>query len=75
MKESLLLAGAGIAAGAVAASTLGRFAAGLLYGIAPRDPISLVAASAIMLGVASIAAFLPARRAALVDPVKALRTE
>jgi ABC-type lipoprotein release transport system permease subunit len=47
----------------------------LLYGVEPADPLSFAAAGAAMLAVAVAAAWLPARSAARVDPVKALRCE
>jgi putative ABC transport system permease protein len=73
MSESLVLAGLGIVAGVAAALWLGRYAGALLFQLSPRDPVSIGAAAAIMLIVAGLAAFVPARRAARVDPVVALR--
>lgn len=52
-----------------------RFASSFLYGIEPHDAVTFVAAPVFLAAVALIACWLPARRAALVDPVKALRTE
>jgi putative ABC transport system permease protein len=75
MAESVVLAALGIAAGLTAAIFLGRYAKDLLYQVSPRDPVSLIAAGAIMLLVACLAGFIPARRAAGVDPVVALRCE
>jgi hypothetical protein len=65
----------GILAGVIGALAVAGFAAKLLYQISPRDPVSLAAAISIMLGLASLAALIPARRAARVDPVVALRCE
>jgi predicted permease len=73
MSESLVLVGLGIVVGGAAALWLGRYAGALLFQLSPRDPVSLVAAAGIMLLVACLAAFVPARRAARVDPVVALR--
>jgi putative ABC transport system permease protein len=75
ISQSLVLAGLGIAAGLGCALALGQFARNLLFQVSPRDPLSLGAAAAIMLIVACLAAFLPARRASRVDPVVALRCE
>jgi len=73
--ESLRLSLAGLAAGLVGALALTRALAGLLYGVSASDPWSLLA-SALALGtVAALATYLPARRAATLDPMAALRSE
>ena len=65
----------GLTVGMVAALTLGRLLTTQLYEVSPHNP-ALLATTALTLGVvALLACFLPARRAALVDPVQALRTE
>ena len=65
----------GLTVGMVAALTLGRLLTTQLYEVSPHNP-ALLAATALTLGVvALLACFLPARRAALVDPIQALRTE
>jgi len=46
-----------------------------LYGIQPNDPVSFIAAGVLMVAVAAVAAWIPARRAARVDPMRALRCE
>jgi predicted permease len=75
-RESLVLAGLGIAAGLGGALVLGRFVrATMLFQVTPGDPIALVTASMVMLVVAAGAAYLPARRAASVDPVVALKRD
>jgi predicted permease len=74
-RESLVLAALGTLAGLGGALALGRFIRGLLFQVAPSDPVALAAASAAMLCVASAAAYLPARRAASVDPVAALKRD
>ena len=66
---------AGLAAGLVASLGLLRFLGTLLYGVAPIDPTVLGAVSVLLMAVALGASYLPARRAARVDPVVALRCE
>jgi predicted permease len=69
------LALAGVAVGFVCALALTRLMAGLLYGISPNDPLTFVVVPAILIFVAMLASYLPARRAAKVDPLVALRYE
>jgi putative ABC transport system permease protein len=69
------LALAGIAAGLGGAYGLGRFAATLLYEVKPTDPLTYVVLSALVLAIAMLASWLPARRAQRVDPVAVLRSE
>jgi ABC-type antimicrobial peptide transport system permease subunit len=61
--------------GLAAALALGRFVQTMLFQVTPADPLALTAASAVMLLVASAAAYWPARRAASVDPVVALKRD
>ncbi len=72
---SLKLVLTGVAAGLAAACGLTRFLTSLLYEVRPIDPVTLVAVAGVLLGVAALASYLPARRAAKVDPVAALRCE
>ncbi|HEU4561221.1 MAG TPA: ABC transporter permease [Longimicrobium sp.] len=66
---------AGIAAGAVAAFLLSRLMASMLYQVRPGDPATFAAAALLLAGVALLAAWLPARRAARIEPVSALRAD
>ena len=64
----------GVAIGLAAALMLTHLMGNLLYKVNPRDPIAFGAALIILIAVALIACFLPARRATRIDPVRALRT-
>jgi predicted permease len=75
MREVVLLVAAGIAVGVPLALGLARFIQSEVYGISPTDPISIAAASGLLSGIAMLAAFVPARRAALADPLQVLRYE
>jgi ABC-type antimicrobial peptide transport system permease subunit len=65
----------GAAAGLAAALALSGLLKSLLFGIGPRDPLTFIAAPAIFAAVALVAAYVPARRAARVSPMEALRAE
>jgi putative ABC transport system permease protein len=73
--DGLRLALYGCAGGLALALALGRVLASLLFGVAPRDPSTLGGVAALLVGVALVSAWLPARRAAWVDPLTALRAE
>lgn len=69
------LAVVGVMVGIGGALALGRLVASLLYGTTPRDPTAMIVAAVILIGTSVVASLLPARRAARVDPVVALRAE
>jgi ABC-type antimicrobial peptide transport system permease subunit len=75
LRESVLVVGVGLLAGIPAALACGRLVKSQLYGLAANDPITIVGAAAMLIAVALLASYLPARRAALLDPLAALREE
>jgi predicted permease len=75
LRESIVLVAAGIAAGITAALASSRLIAALLFGLQPTDPATIGLAVLLLLAVSALAGYLPARRAARVDPMVALRTE
>jgi putative ABC transport system permease protein len=75
MRESMLLVVIGVIIGLGAALASTHLIASLLYGLAPNDPLTIALASLLLMTVAALAGYLPARRAARVDPMVALRHE
>jgi predicted permease len=75
VKQSLLLAAAGSAAGMVAAALLMQFLRSFLFGVSVLDPLTFCTVPLVMLLLAMFAAWIPARRAAGIDPMKTLRNE
>lgn len=75
VREGLARCLAGLAVGAVAALASTRLLSSLLYGVRPSDPLIFAGVFGTLLAVALAASILPARRAASIDPLKALRTE
>jgi putative ABC transport system permease protein len=75
MRQGLLVAIAGLAAGCLLAAAAVRAIAGALYGVTAADPVSWLAAAALLLSVSALANFIPARRASRVNPTEALRME
>jgi ABC-type antimicrobial peptide transport system permease subunit len=73
--QGMRLVAVGVVLGVVAALAFSRVLEGLLYGVAPNDPLTIVAVVVLLSAVALLANLLPARRAARVDPVVALRHE
>ena len=75
LREVVVLTAIGIAIGLPAGYGLGRLVESQLFGIQARDPLTLAAATATLVGAALLAGYLPAARATRVDPVIALRYE
>jgi ABC-type antimicrobial peptide transport system permease subunit len=75
LRESLLLAGSGLGAGLAVAFALARLVASSLFGIRPYDGATIAATIVLLSLIAAIAGFLPANRAARIDPLLALRHE
>ncbi|HUG40364.1 MAG TPA: ABC transporter permease [Longimicrobiales bacterium] len=69
------LAAPGLVVGAVAAFGVGQLLRGMLLGVSPADPLTFVAVAAVLLAAVALASWVPARRAAAVDPMEALRAE
>jgi len=75
LREALILAAIGVAIGLPVALALVRGIRSVFYGIEPHDPLTVIAAAVLMVAVAALAAWIPARRAARIDPMEALRYE
>jgi predicted lysophospholipase L1 biosynthesis ABC-type transport system permease subunit len=75
MRECLMLAAVGTVAGLGVSLALGRFVRSFLYQVTPTDAFALAGAALVMLSVAAVAGSIPARRAARIDPVVAMRSE
>jgi len=75
LRQSLTLTGTGLAAGFVASLWLTRFLASLLFDVHPTDPGTILGVALLLTGVALVGSYVPARRAAKVDPAIALRSE
>jgi putative ABC transport system permease protein len=75
LRQGLGLAIAGAAVGLVGALIVSHLMAGLLYGVKPTDPLTFGGVALLLMGVALLASYIPARRAIRVDPLVALRYE
>jgi len=73
--EGLALAGVGVALGVAAALGLTQFLASLLFSVRPADPLTFISVSVLLVAVALISSYIPARRATKVDPMVTLRYE
>jgi ABC-type antimicrobial peptide transport system permease subunit len=69
------LAGIGLGIGLLGALASARLVGGMLYGVSPFDPVAFSVVPLTLIAVAAAAVYVPARRAALVDPIRALKTE
>jgi ABC-type antimicrobial peptide transport system permease subunit len=74
-RQGVTVAAVGVAVGLLGALALTRFLGALLFGVSPTDPMTLSGAAVVLLVVAAVASWIPARRAAGVEPAVALRAE
>jgi ABC-type antimicrobial peptide transport system permease subunit len=75
LRQGLGLAIGGAALGLVGALIVSHLMAGMLYGVRPADPVTFAGVAVLLIGVAVLACYIPARRAIRVDPLVALRYE
>jgi putative ABC transport system permease protein len=73
--QGLLLAVLGVGLGIAGALSLKGMVKSLLFGVTPADPVTFAAVGSVLIGAAIVASYLPARRAASIDPIEALRIE
>ncbi len=73
--HGLRLSGVGVVVGLVVAAALGRWMSSLLFGVEPLDPAAYLTATGVILAAAALASYLPARRAAAIDPIETLKAE
>ena len=74
LAQGLRVVAAGLLIGAAATLAIGPFFSSLVYGVGTRDPLTLAVAGSVLLVIALLASYVPARRAAKLDPIAALRT-
>jgi putative ABC transport system permease protein len=75
VREGVALAGVGLGVGCLGALAAGRVLSAMLFGVSAGDPVTFVAAAVMLTAAALCASYVPARRAARVDPMQALRAE
>jgi ABC-type antimicrobial peptide transport system permease subunit len=75
LRQGATVTAVGIAVGLAAAWSGARFIASMLFGLSARDPVTYVAVVTLLMAVSLLATYVPARRAAHIDPVTALRAD
>jgi putative ABC transport system permease protein len=75
IRQGMLLAGVGLIVGIAIGSAVTRVLSDMLYGVSARDPLTFVGVPVLLLLVAFLACYIPARRATRIDPLAALRSE
>jgi len=75
VRHALLLSSIGVGVGLVSALAVTRLMSTLLFDVSPRDPLTFGLVPVVLVAAALAASFVPARRATLVEPVEALRTD
>ncbi len=75
LKQALLLSGTGLLVGMAGALLVGRLLEGYLFDVPAADPLTMAGTALLLVGVAALAAYVPARRAASIDPASAFRVE
>jgi predicted permease len=75
LRQGLALTGVGLVVGVVAAIAVGRLLSSLLFGVGPMDVVAYAAALGVTVAAAALASYVPARRAATIDPMETLRAE
>ena len=73
--QGLALSGVGVVVGLVVAAGLARLMSSVLFGVGPMDPVAYAVAVTVIIAAAALASYLPARRAAAIDPMETLRAE
>jgi putative ABC transport system permease protein len=75
LRSGVLMTGLGLFAGLLASIVVSRFLSTLLFDVAPHDPLTLIVSTLVLAAVATVACYVPARRAATIDPLRTLRSE
>jgi putative ABC transport system permease protein len=75
VRQAMTLVGTGVIIGTIAALFLSKTMAKMLFGVTPNDPTTFAAGAFVLIAVALLASYVPARRATRVDPIIALRAE
>jgi ABC-type antimicrobial peptide transport system permease subunit len=75
MWDVLAITSGGLIFGVTLSFAGGRLVAGMLYLVSPRDPVTLIIASSMLISAAALVSYIPARRAARIDPMQCLRSD